>query len=221
MKVIHFHVCSATTIIFSISLRKNSSPMWHIYGCANYDICNLSLRVQMMFTMHLENSEEHRKNKEERSHVKRNNIGNTAGITRIVIAMGAQRGKKGRRITPGTHSTHSTYTTFLKKKEEHPISRATSKLWIFDIWSRRGEKVQNNNTRRIPQTALSTNCKINPKGHGMTKEEQRLDPISGAAISNPLDTGYWPQDRWQKRKKGRRIKSQKEQHQGFQRGPPP
>jgi hypothetical protein len=60
--------------------------------------------------------------------------------------MGAQRRKKGRRITPGTQSTHSTYTKFLKKKEEHPISRATTNLWIFDIWSRRGEKVQNNNT---------------------------------------------------------------------------
>ena len=79
MKVIHFHdVCTMTTTIISIKLRKTQHQcgIYIIYGCANDDICNLSLRVQMMFTMHLENSEEHRKNKEERSHVKCNNIGN-------------------------------------------------------------------------------------------------------------------------------------------------
>jgi hypothetical protein len=42
---------------------------------------------------------------------------------------------------------------------------------------------------------LSTTCKINPKGHRMTKREQPWSHLRG---SNQQPPGYWPQDKWPK-----------------------
>jgi hypothetical protein len=44
----------------------------------------------------------------------------------MAMALWTQRGKKGRRTTPGTHSTDSIYNTFQKTKEGNPISWATT-----------------------------------------------------------------------------------------------